>query len=189
MLCITYMAKLLAFKNCKSLVYCYISEVAVSSLPCLNQISFTFPLLASQAICHHLNTRPTLSSGRGAGKQKRAPASDEKKQRRKLADNQQKSGDQEAKSLEQEPFSTFPGQSRRTAAVERSGDHHHHLAWFPSFHANIPACTFPFSSSMFTLAHHFAILLGSWDDSLVGQLPLYTPAHKSLKHPENQIVI
>ena len=116
MLSITYiyMAKLLAFKNCKSLVYCYISEVAVSSLPCLNQISFTFPLLASQAICHHLNTRPTLSSGRGAGKQKRAPASDEKKQQRKLADNQQKSGDQEAKSLEQEPFSTFPGQSRRT---------------------------------------------------------------------------
>ena len=124
MLCITYMAKLLAFKNCKSLVYCYISEVAVSPLPCLNQISFTFPLLASQAICHHLNTRPDLSlgGGGGAGKQKRAPASDEKKQRRKLADNQQKSEDQQkAKSLEQEPFSTFPGQSRRTAAVERSG--------------------------------------------------------------------
>ena len=98
----------------KSVVYCHISEVALSPLPCLNQISFTFPLLASQAICHPLNTRPTLSSGRGAGKQKRAPASDEKKQRRKLADNQQKSGDQEAKSLEQEPFSTFPGQSRRT---------------------------------------------------------------------------
>ena len=50
---------------------------------------------------------------------------------------------------------------------------------------NLPACTFPFSSSMFTLAHHFAILLGSWDDSLVGQLTLYDPAHKALKHPEN----
>ena len=81
MLCITYMAKLLAFKNCKSLVYCYISEVAVSSLPCLNQISFTFPLLASQAICHPLNTPPTLSpggGGKGRGKQKRALVSDEK---------------------------------------------------------------------------------------------------------------
>ena len=81
MLCITYMAKLLAFKNCKSLVYCYISEVAVSSLPCLNQISFTFPLLASQAICHPLNTRLTLSPGGGGvggGKQKRALVSDEK---------------------------------------------------------------------------------------------------------------
>ena len=125
MLCMTYTTKLLAFKNCKSLVYCYISEVAVSSLPCLNQISFTFPLLASQAICHPLNTGPTLSPGGGgvgAGKPKSAPVSDEKKQRRKLADNQQKSEDQqEAKSLEQEPFSTFPGQSRRTAAVERSG--------------------------------------------------------------------
>ena len=101
----------------KSVVYCHISEVALSPLPCLNQISFTFPLLASQAICHPLNTGPTLSPGGGgvgAGKPKRAPVSDEKKQRRKLADNQQKSEDQEAKSLEQEPFSTFPGQSRRT---------------------------------------------------------------------------
>ena len=143
MLCITYMAKLLAFKNCKSLVYCYISEVALSSLPCLNQISFTFPLLASQAICHHLNTRPTLSSGRGAGKQKRAPASDEKKQRRKLADNQQKSEDQqEAKSLEQEPFSTFPGQSRRTAAVERSGEKTTTWLGFQVFTQTFPSVLF-----------------------------------------------
>ena len=65
----------------KSLVYCHISEVALSPLPCLNQISFTFPLLASQAICHPLNTPPTLSpggGGKGGGKQKRALVSDEK---------------------------------------------------------------------------------------------------------------
>ena len=43
---------------------------------------------------------------------------------------------------------------------------------------NLPACTFPFSSSMYTLAHHYAILLSSWDDSLVGQLTLYTPFYK-----------